>query len=629
MPLYAACIDDPGLNPLQVREAASKQQARILKEIVSKQSAEKMIPLLRECWEQKREANLDMVYDPRIWARTVAKGDRGKEKILLNQMESVKKSYSGITEQLNRIRKEVSGVDFGVVRKNIDPPVIAEQIKNPEHLLVGRWYSLDDQPALGYKTIASELNFKTNGLAIIDRYALGETKRVTQGYGVHIQVMKWEITDATRRVPFEVSMGKTIEELKGYIYIRIAVRYISGKPDRSKYGKTDNVRYFDKVDEMRFLLKADGSAMVLPNPRSGRRDEAPFYARYVPGSVLSKKTVAHIKSWKMGMRSYIDAEKDKVTGICKKWDDVSIVNPYCKKFLAELNGISAKIEERALTPGQKKLKKVVSQYLFQPIKDYSDSVPIPTNLPYESMPGYACKARRDAWLEKRRAEGYSNSLWSMSVQQNISEADPGEDRDEFLRYAKALVVWDGGMITLDGKPLSSTSDRQIIHLREDGVFGLSWSPSYRTVEEPRTIRFEAGKEKPRIYYDPGNRWKFDGKRVNLFWNNDKQPYPMRGTAKYEIFSGKIVTDDERLYNAVIRHVPEADRKTWKTPPYVRLMKARMVEMEAYGKFKKPGQCDDMSQVSLEQVSDVPPRQQSRPLQSSKPGQAQGRKVGDR
>ncbi|HED18030.1 MAG TPA: hypothetical protein ENI74_00810 [Gammaproteobacteria bacterium] len=614
MPAYASCVDEPGLNPVQVIEAANKQQIRILKAIKSKESVKKMIPLLKECKDQKRKVNLDMIYDPRIWARTAAKGNREKEKTFLGQIDAMKKSYPRVYEQISRIRKEIPGVDAAPLLKNIESPIVAEQIKNPDHLLVGRWFLLEDRPARGYKIIASELNFMGNGLAVIDRYALGESVRATQSGNPGIQIMKWAITDATRRIPFEVSMKKTIDELKDYIYVRVLVWYVDGKPKQFKYGKTDIARYLGKAKQMRFLLKADGTAMVLPNPHSRMRDEAPFFARYISGAELPEKTAGYMKQWKENIQHYVDTEKKNVSGLCKKWDDASIVNPYCKKFLSVLNGISVKIKKRALNSEQKILGDVASQYLFQPIKDYSDASPVPTSLSYEPLPAHVCKADKEAWHKERQAEGFSNTLWSMWVQRRKIKAGPDDNKREFLRYAKALAVWNGSTITLDGDVLTTKDLRQIIHLRKDGVFGLSWSPSYGTVEEPiiggptgrmDVIRFDAGKDKPRMYYDPANHWRYDGKRVNLFWNNGKQPYPMRGTAKYEALRGSIIKNYEELYHAVLQYAPETDRKTWKTPAYAGLSKAYAAESKAYQEAKKTGRCGRLGKESPGKAAALP------------------------
>ncbi len=183
----------------------------------------------------------------------------------------------------------------------------------------------------------------------------------------------------------------------------------------------------------------------------------------------------------------------------------------------------------------KKLEQVVSPFVLQPIKDYSDSAPIPTSLDFSPMSKNECRS------------SFSNSIWSLMVRPN-RKTKAGTDKDEFLRYTKALTIWTG-----------RNPRFYMIHLRNDGIFGLSWSTSYKILEKNGKSYFDAGTEKPRLYYDPANRWIHEeGRRVNLYWQNINQPYPLTSNtkAKYEISVSGIIESYARVFQ-ITNFIPNA------------------------------------------------------------------------
>jgi len=146
--ILAACIDVSGLNPVQIIEAANKQQAEILKSVKSQQTANKAMPRLIECRTVKYKAKVEMKDDAPDWARKVAKGDKRKENTLLEQSKAAKRSYNLIMVEFFRIKKEAKVKDLKKLTDTIEVSVKpsttkkTDVIKNPERLLNGSWYLL-------------------------------------------------------------------------------------------------------------------------------------------------------------------------------------------------------------------------------------------------------------------------------------------------------------------------------------------------------------------------------------------------------------------------------------------------------------------------------------------------------
>jgi len=70
----AACVDGTGLNPVQLYDAATRQQLAIVKKVVSKQVDKGVVAALQECRKQKHAAGLEIGGDARIWIRTADPG---------------------------------------------------------------------------------------------------------------------------------------------------------------------------------------------------------------------------------------------------------------------------------------------------------------------------------------------------------------------------------------------------------------------------------------------------------------------------------------------------------------------------------------------------------------------------
>ncbi|HHJ17499.1 MAG TPA: hypothetical protein ENJ80_12455 [Gammaproteobacteria bacterium] len=580
--------------------------------MTSKQAAAAAVPVLEACKQQKRKAKTEMVVDARIWARSVAEGDRARELKLLEHVKSYTDSLVVIQGQFLRIMKAMPDLDVRALLESIDPEVEVRKVDNPEKLLIGRWYFLSDHPATDYKMVTSEIQFIDRKFAIMNPNLIGEegSSRYESRSNV-LEVVEWKVNYALKRIPYAMSMGMTSRELSGYIYFNTTITYVRDEADPRRD------RSIKKSRDVGFLLNPEKKELLIQNVFSKEFNATREFEKFLARDVLPAKSREDLKRWVSYRQEYLDEAKKKITGLCDAGKYPSIDKPYCREVLAVIDAESVVIKKRVLSSGEKAMRKVVSRYLFEPVRDYSDAAPVPSSLPYTSILKTRCKAEKDAWYAERRASGYSNTLWSMQVQMGRAEALPGEDKKAFARHAKAVVVWDGSQVMADGKSFAGGGLRQIIHLRADGIFGLGWSPAYKMKEETiqigalngkTLVRFDAGKEITRMYYDPANRWVYDGKRVNLFWQNDKQPYPLGGAVsyqgdsisrdsgfftRYEAVRASIISSNRQLSIMIGQFRMREDRKVWDVPEYIKLEEAANAEQMS----GSSSQCEGSSQAA--------------------------------
>jgi len=631
----AACVDGTGLNPVQLYDAATRQQLAIVEKVVSKQLDKGVVAALQECRKQKHAAGLEIGGDARIWMRTAAAGNKQTQAQLQEHVQSMEESSAGLLKQTLLLRGKLSAADIRTITDNLDPRFPVKKLENPEKVLMGSWYLLKKHPTEDRQIIASELRFIDKEFVLINPQLVSPTGRYENyraGPG-QMEVMEWRIKSVRGQIPFRMSMGMTLPELQGFFYFRIELTL-----------REEGRRNTKRRKDIHFLLNPESGELLLASPFNRDRNPTHVFDRFISQGKLPAQGRENPEKWAQTRQHSLNVNKSKISSRCDKTYNESFDPPYCRKILRVIDGISVAVKKRVLTPEQKKARTIVSEFVLQPIHDYSDSTPVPTKLPYESIRNATCKAEKDAWYEKHEASGYANTLWALSVQLRKSEAAPGDDKAEFARFGKAIVMWNAGKATLDGKPIFSYSVRQLVHLREDGVFGLGWNPSYTAKEEAemvgvkddkpvtRTIlAFDPGKETTRMYYDPANRWEYKDKRVNLYWQNDKQPHVIgsgvdRGggiTTQYVVVTGSMVADSTTLASFITTLLYLEGREAWNTPGYRELAKA----VEAERVAGNTDECQGASRDTAAPEPEAPKKSQPGSAGKSVPAQPPVRQQG--
>lgn len=596
--ILAACIDVSGLNPVQIIEAANKQQAAILKSVKSQQTANKAMPRLIECRTVKYKANVDMKDDAPVWARKVAKGDKRKEKTLLEQSKTAKRSYTLIMAEFIRIKKEAKVKDLkkliDTIELSVKPSTTkkSDVIKNPERLLTGSWYLLHSYTGANLsKPINSEIQFINKKFAVINSNFLGRRRSGKYRSKPSFQeLVNWDIVFATKRIPEKMRMGMTSNELKSYIYVQANVIYIGDILAEVKAGKIRRNRKVTKFADFKFLLNPDKGEILIKNFFDNDQNSINAYQKFYTKKAMPKKNKAYLKKWAELRQESLDKNMTLLTELCNFKKYPAMNKSFCKKAPSVLKDISITIK----TKQQSRTQKLQRQYLFQPIKNFTDAAPLPTKLPYESLLNYQssmaftkCKEDKKIWIANRQKEGYSDSLWTLKIQSNTTKADPGYNQQEYIRYSTALLLWNRGQTDINGKPFGGYQ-RLIVHLRKDGIFGLSWSPSYTTIKNTREIKFELGKKYTRMYYDPSNRWKYDGKNVNLYWQNSKHAFKLSNIKlKFESVEADIIANYSELYKTVKVYAPEQGSHYWKNSENKKMKEIFLAEYKA----SKAQQCN--------------------------------------
>jgi hypothetical protein len=598
--ILAACIDVSGLNLIQIIEAANKQQAAILKTVKSQQSANKAVPRLIECRTVKHKANVDMKNDAPDWARKVAKGDKRKEKTLLAQSKTAKKSYTLIMAEFIRIKEEAKVKDLkkliDTIELNVKPTVTkkADFIKNPESLLIGSWYLLHSYTGTNlHKPINSEIQFINKKFAVINSNFLGRRSSGKYKSKPSFQeLVNWDFVFATKRIPDKMKMGMTSNELKSYIYVQINVIYIGDILSEVKAGKIRRNRKVTKFADFKLLLNPDKGEILIKNFFNSDKNSINAYQKFYTKKAMPKENKAYLKKWEELRQESLDKNLTLLTELCDFKKYPAMNKSFCKKAPSVLKDISITIK----TKQQSSKQKLQRQYIFQPIKIFTDAAPLPTKLPYESLLNYhssmaftKCKEDKKIWFANREKEGYSDSVWTLKIRSNTTKADPGYSQQEYIRYSTALLLWNRGQTDINGKSYGG-DQRVIVHLRKDGVFGLSWSPSYTTIKNTREIKFELGKEYTRMYYDPSNRWKYDGKNVNLYWQNSKHAFKLSYIKlKFESVEADIIANYSELYKTVKFYAPEQGSQYWKNSKNKKMKEIFLVEHKA----SKAQQCNNI------------------------------------
>lgn len=596
--ILAACIDVSGLNPVQIIEAANKQQAEILKSVKSQQTANKAMPRLIECRTVKYKAKVEMKDDAPDWARKVAKGDKRKEKTLLEQSKAAKRSYNLIMVEFFRIKKEAKVKDLKKLTDTIEVSVKpsttkkTDVIKNPERLLNGSWYLLHSYTGTNLsKPINSEIQFINKKFAVINSNFLSR-----RSSGKYIskpsfqELVTWDFVFATKRIPEKMRMGMTSDQLKEYIYVQANVFYIGDILADAKAGKIQRNRKVTKFSDFKFLLNSDKGEILIKNFFDHDKNSINAYQKFYTKKAMPEKNKTYLKKWVELRQESLDKNMTLLNELCDFKKYPAMNKSFCKKAPSVLKDISTTIKSKKQTKAQK----LQRQYLFQPIKNFSDVAPLPTKLPYESLLNYKrsidfteCKEDKKIWFANRQKEGYSDSLWSLKVQSNAIKAPPGYSQQEYIRYSTALLRWNRGKTDINGKPYGSYQ-RLIVHLRKDGIFGLSWSPSYTTIKNTREIKFELGKKYTQMYYDPDNRWKYDGKNVNLYWQNSKHAFKLSYIKlKFESVEADIIANYSELYKTVKEFAPEQGSQYWKNPENKKMKEIFLAEYKA----SKTQQCN--------------------------------------
>jgi len=598
---YASCVDETGLGPIQIKTAANNKQIQILKKVTSKQSAKNAISKLKECKKQKLKLNSIFGGDMEVWARTEAKGDKNKEHAFTQQFKLFTKSIFGLIKQLQRIKKEFP--EFKMLQ-NMSMEIFfddANKVKYPEKSLLGHWYALSDFAEAGKRRINTEFQFMKDGFAVIDPalvHQSGVTYSGNNSQGTQ-EVVKWNIEIAKNHVPLSMSMGKSNKELKNFSWYLIKLKFMSGKPERIKGSKKGGMRtkYLTKTASISFIVNFKTGVLLLRNNYNKKRAATHSDIKLYREKALPENSNYFFKRWPEHRQTLRDENKKLISELCAKWKKESIKNPYCKKMITAIDLATVKIKEYVPTSNQKKsmlaakkLTKVASQHLFQPIKDYSDSAPIPTSLPYDSNATLVCIPDLEAWQAKRKKMGFANTLWSLQVSSNHYRLQPGGNKEEYLQYMKALTLWTNIEVNVEsGDARGSSGYRHIVHLRQDGVFGLSWSPTYKVVVTAGKAYLDTGKERPRMYYDPANRWVHKGNNlVELYWQNSKQAYSVYWSkAKYESFVSRMITSSS-LLSVIVKSIPG-----WidlKSPEYTKLVQIANEEIVMRNKVKNEGLC---------------------------------------
>jgi len=596
---YAICVNETGLGLIDIEIETIKKQAQIFKEVTSKQTLKRVMPRLNECTEQRRRIYRIFDGDVRIWARTEAKGDKSKLEALTKQIKRTHKTRKLIGKEFKRIHKVAPDIDTDkLARLLLADDKRFSKVKYPERSLLGHWYALSDYIDADKRRIATEFQFMKNGFAVIDP-ALVRSWGVSYGGKTSLgtqEVVKWNIEVAKNFVPLSMSMGKSNKELKNFSWYLVKLNYMRGKPERIRGSKKGEMRTknLTKTAYISFIVNFKTGVLLLRNNHNKERASTHSDFKLYREKALPENSNYFFKRWPDSRQTMLDENKKLISELCAKWRKESIKNPYCKKFIVAIGSVSEKQKVYIPTSDQKQailaaknLTKVASQYLFKPIKDYSDSTPIPTRLAYDSLATIKCQSDIDAWHAERKSTKFADTLWSLRVSPKRFGIQPGDNKEEYFRYMKALILWSNFSVnTVTGIAKYGTSAHiHIVHLRKDGVFGLSWSPDYVVVEKNNYLYFSAGKESARIYYDPANRWAYKGKgtRIELYWQNSKQAYPLgNGTAKYESFAGGMI-QNYNLLSQVVNYIPGG--KNIKTPVYAELAQRTKTEQQGLSPTK--------------------------------------------
>jgi len=196
----------------------------------------------------------------------------------------------------------------------------------------------------------------------------------------------------------------------------------------------------------------------------------------------------------------------------------------------------------------KRPKVTSSRFLLEPINNYSDTKPIPSKICYGLSVGRSRK-KILALRDKLKAGGYKDTFWILKIRPNTI-FPPKKHKNEFELYLNALIIWSDLLIN-ENKSYSA-SRKNLVHLRGDGVFGLSWDKSDRIENVRGKPRLVYG-GKPRMVYDPRNHWTYDGGNLTLSWQSSTSTYKfdLRKSpgvkGRYEHANISLILNNGRLY----------------------------------------------------------------------------------
>jgi len=230
------------------------------------------------------------------------------------------------------------------------------------------------------------------------------------------------------------------------------------------------------------------------------------------GIELLKKTNPDlVESWISKQR--VATNKQEIQRLNEKchteWGFPNVRHNECKKYITKYKDIGftpAKLNNLVTSTPQ------VSKFLIEPVTDDSDFTFPPQDLSYESYFS-TCRGGEKAFHQKLAVNKFKDTLWMLTFKLNPKTTIGYKNPREYKIFQSVIEGWNKYRST------------QLLHLRKDGVFGITWIRPDLDVREAKPNHLN-------VIYDSANRWQYDGVNIVLNWQNGTGEYKFNITKNY-------------------------------------------------------------------------------------------------